>query len=272
MRKKSFYVSLAVGVIAICAVGVMTAQNTTSQEQPENTAQIEAKEQKNDTKETGTDSLSSAGGISTTESAISVGDALSTDSTPSVGGEPSVTNTPSTGDTPSADSSSSTGTETAENTSTEEVTPVMSGADSLQSLSFHEEDGLIWPVTGEILLSYSMESAVYFKTLAQYKCNPALVIAAQEDTEVLSAGKCIVTEISENEETGVTMTATLGNGYEVVYGQLKEVTKKVGDTIEKGSVLGKIAKPTKYYVTEGANLYFQVLEDGETVDPLLLLE
>ncbi|MFW5646788.1 MAG: peptidoglycan DD-metalloendopeptidase family protein, partial [Acetivibrio ethanolgignens] len=153
-----------------------------------------------------------------------------------------------------------------------EVSQVMSGADSVKNLSFKEEEGLIWPVVGDVLLKYSMDKSIYFKTLAQYKVNPAVVIAAKEDTEVLSAAKCVVTDVSESEETGVTLTATLGDGYEVVYGQLKEVKAKVGDTIERGSVIGKIAKPTKYYVAEGTNLYFAVLQDGKPVDPLLLLE
>lgn len=142
----------------------------------------------------------------------------------------------------------------------------------MKKLSFKEEDGLIWPVIGDVLLKYSMDKSIYFKTLAQYKLSPAMVIEAKKDTEVLSAARCVVTDISENEETGLTLTAELGNGYEVVYGQLKDVKAKAGDTIEKGSVIGKIAEPTKYYIEEGSNLYFKVLEDGKPVDPMLLLE
>ena len=34
-------------------------------------------------------------------------------------------------------------------------------------LSFNEEAGLLWPVKGDVLLKYSMNNSVYFKTLAQ---------------------------------------------------------------------------------------------------------
>ncbi|KSV58094.1 M23 family metallopeptidase [Acetivibrio ethanolgignens] len=254
--KKGFYASLAVGVIAITAVGIIAAQNTKSQEQPEHLAQIE--EQAANTPET------KAPEIEKPEAEITEVEAPET-KVPESQEPVSQKEQPEENKEPEAEKQPKK--ETAP-----EVSQVMSGADSVKNLSFKEEEGLIWPVVGDVLLKYSMDKSIYFKTLAQYKVNPAVVIAAKEDTEVLSAAKCVVTDVSESEETGVTLTATLGDGYEVVYGQLKEVKAKVGDTIERGSVIGKIAKPTKYYVAEGTNLYFAVLQDGKPVDPLLLLE
>ena len=45
-----------------------------------------------------------------------------------------------------------------------------------------------------------------------------------------------------------------------------------GKKISKGDIVGHIAKPTKYYTVEGSNLYFEVKENGKSVDPLLLLK
>ena len=64
------------------------------------------------------------------------------------------------------------------------------------------------------------------------------------------------------------MTVDLGNGYEVLYGQLKEVPVKVGDQVEAKSILGYIGQPTKYYSKEGSNLYFAMKKDGEPIDPI----
>ena len=33
-----------------------------------------------------------------------------------------------------------------------------------------------------------------------------------------------------------------------------------------------VNEPTKYYSVEGTNLYFQVLKDGEPVDPMNFME
>ena len=151
------------------------------------------------------------------------------------------------------------------------VAEVLSPESQISNLVFNEEEGLVWPVQGEILLGYSMEKPIFFKTLAQYKCNSALVIEANEGTQVYSAAKAVITDIATTDETGITITAAIGNEYELVYGQLTDVQVKVGDTVEKGTLLGTIAAPTKYYVEEGSNLYFKVLEAGEAVNPLLLL-
>lgn len=153
----------------------------------------------------------------------------------------------------------------------ETVTEVLSQESQINNLVFDEEEGLVWPVQGDILLEYSMEKPIYFKTLAQYKCNSAIVIEAKEKTEVYSAAKGIITDISKTDETGTTITASIGNDYQLVYGQLSDVQVKVGDTVEKGTLLGKVAAPTKYYVEEGSNLYFKVLAGDEPVNPLLLL-
>ena len=56
-----------------------------------------------------------------------------------------------------------------------------------------------------------------------------------------------------------------------MYGQLDNISVNKGDELKEGDVIGTIAKPTKYFSEEGSNLYFQVNEGKETVDPLLLL-
>lgn len=145
------------------------------------------------------------------------------------------------------------------------------------NLVFPEEDGLLWPITGDILLNYSMDKGVYFKTLGQYKCNPALLIQGSEGDEVLSSSNGTVQSILEDAETGLTVTMSVGdssagNHYEVVYGQLDNLKIAEGEMVSAGQVIGTIAQPTKYYVSEGTHLYYKVLMDGEPTNPLLLLQ
>lgn len=157
-------------------------------------------------------------------------------------------------------------------TATDETLPVM-GSDKkiANGLSFNEEKGLLWPVTGDIIMKFSMDKGIYFQTLGQYKCNPAIMIGCEAGTEVYSAARSVVTDILENEETGMTVKTILDNKYEVIYGQLKDVTVSKGDSLEEGQLIGSIAEPTKYYVKEGSNLYFQVNENDESINPMLLL-
>lgn len=150
---------------------------------------------------------------------------------------------------------------------------VMSNSKSvLASLSFDEESGLSWPVSGNVVLPYSDSKTIYFPTLASYRCNPAIAIGAQEGTNVKSAAKGVVTKIFENEETGLTLEMSIGGDYSLTYGQLKGLTVKKGDVVKEGQVIGSIAKPSKYYVVEGSNLYFKVTQKDKTVNPMYLLK
>lgn len=139
-------------------------------------------------------------------------------------------------------------------------------------VSFSEENSLMWPSAGTILIDYSMDGSVYFPTLNQYKYNPALIIGSDAGNQVLASAKGIVESIGVNEETGTTLVLNIGNGYKLTYGQLKELAVSEGDVVEEGALLGYVSEPTKYYSEEGSNLYFAMAQDNTAVDPVLYLE
>lgn len=127
--------------------------------------------------------------------------------------------------------------------------------------------GISLPINSAVVLDYSMDKTIYFPTLEVYKYNPAMIYAAKVNDKVSIVGKGTITKIYENEETGCTVVEDLGGGYEAIYGQLKDVTFKEGDSVEAGHVIGFVKEPTKYYVKEGANVFFQLKKDGKPVDP-----
>ena len=139
-------------------------------------------------------------------------------------------------------------------------------------LNFNEDSKLKWPIEGNVILDYSMNATVYFSTLKQYKYNPAILIQGEVNTPVVAAADGIVTEISSNEEIGDYVVMTLGDDYQLFYGQLKALEVAEGDSVEKGQLLGYISEPTKYYVVEGSNLYLELLNGTEPVDPLDFME
>lgn len=145
-------------------------------------------------------------------------------------------------------------------------------AEILPTVTFDESDTLSWPVAGNVVLDYSMDGSIYFPTLQQYKYNPALVIGSDEGAQVLASARGIVESIQTDEETGNTITMSLGNGYKLKYGQLQELTVAEGDVVDQGDLIGYVSQPTKYYCTEGTNLYFAMTKDEEPVDPILYLE
>lgn len=151
----------------------------------------------------------------------------------------------------------------------EEIAPKETFRDTLH---FASEENLVWPLEGNVLLDYSMDATIYFPTLDQYRCNPAIVIGGEVNSKVYLVAPGVITDISTNEVTGCTVTQDLGDGYSAVYGQLKELNFSVGDEVEGGQVIGYVSEPTKYYSVEGSNLYFELLKDGEPVNPLEYFE
>ena len=113
-----------------------------------------------------------------------------------------------------------------------------------------------------------MDQTVYFATLDQYKYNPALVISGELGEPVLAAADGKVKSLNSDARTGNMIVMDIGNGYELVYGQLQEVRVVEGEIIKQGDVIAYIEEPTKYYTVEGPNLYFQMLKDGNPENPL----
>ena len=155
-----------------------------------------------------------------------------------------------------------------------EAEPAGAGNDAAmaQVLNFAATDRLAWPVRGSVLIDYSMETTTYFPTLEQYKCSPGIVVQSEVSTPVYAPAAARVLEVGSNEELGNFVTLDLGNEYRAVCGQLKEIPVAVNDYVEKGSLLGYVAEPTKYYSVEGSNVYFELTHEGTPVDPLDYLE
>lgn len=146
------------------------------------------------------------------------------------------------------------------------------GAAKALVLNFTDTSKMGWPVEGSVILGYNMESTIYFPTLDQYKCNPAMVIQSEVSTPVYAPANSRVVEIGSNEEIGNYVVLDLGNEYLATCGQLKEIPVVENEYLEQGQLLGYVAEPTKYYSIEGTNVFLQLSKESKPVDPLDYLE
>lgn len=142
----------------------------------------------------------------------------------------------------------------------------------LAKYSFSENDTLKWPVNGDVVMKFSMDSTIYFETLGLYKVNPAVNIASEVGTNVIAAASGVVSSVTTSEETGTTVSISIGNDYVTTYGLLDDVNLKKGMTVVAGDVIGKVAEPSKYYTKEGSSLYFKLTKADTPVDPMIYLE
>lgn len=136
-----------------------------------------------------------------------------------------------------------------------------------QELRYSEGNGLLRPLAGKTLIPFSTEKSVYFSTLDQYKRNAAMMISAEEGTAVVACAEGKVINIFENEEIGHAITMELGDGYQITYGQLRDIRVAIGSYVNPGDTIATVAAPTKYYVREGSNLYLKLTANGTPVNP-----
>lgn len=155
---------------------------------------------------------------------------------------------------------------------TEEPTEVLSPALIAEQLNFDKSQGLLWPISGQVIIPYSPDHSVFYQTLDQFAISEAVVLSSAVGEKVKAAAKGVVVSIEEDVRTGTTVTLALGNNTSLVYGQLDVTDLKEGDVLEAGECIGTVAEPTRYYVVEGPNLYFQVVEGETSIDPTELLK
>lgn len=213
-----------------------------------------------------------------------VNEGISSEGSSLMGDTPAMDDTPAAGDnlsedTPVMDNAPVVGEETDNPADApdipegeEQLQNAENGEAAEEALHFAESDGLLRPVSGEVLIPYSMDGTVYFSTLDQFKYNSALVLAAELGSPVLACADARVVDIFENEEIGQAVTMELGDGYRITYGQLEALNVTVGSRVDAGEVIGWIAEPTKYYCVEGSNLYLRLTADGKPVNPEALFQ
>lgn len=138
-----------------------------------------------------------------------------------------------------------------------------------------EETALVfaYPTEGEIILPYSVESAIYDPTLDQYRTNDSMSFASREGDPVLVAEKGVVKEIINDEERGNSLVVEHNDGWLTTYSQLAgEMLVAVGEDVYKGQAVAFVAQPTKYTLALGEHLEFAIEKDGEMKDPKEVVE
>lgn len=257
LRSKGFYIALGTGIIAFASLIVMytnynpgkdvTKEQAIDLNQP---AEIDDNTGKEGSIVANTDSKKKDENKTTTEEEAQT----------EVTTESSVQNTEN---------------ESANENDTEEITEELvdvSGDGAMTASGYNGEDALAWPTPGNIIIPFSMDTTVYFKTLDIYKCNPGIVIESTEGSNVCAAYPGVVESITDSKEYGTVMTIDMGNGYKAVYGQLMNLRVREGDFVEVNQIIAEVAPVSAYYVEEGCNLYFALTRDEAPVNPIEFMQ
>ncbi len=126
----------------------------------------------------------------------------------------------------------------------------------------------IIPVSGDIIMDYSMDMPIYWKTLDQYMTHSGLDIAAPAGTSVSACADGTVTKIEEDDKLGIVVEINHGDNVISVYGNLaKKDLIELGEIVSAGAPIGQIGQTSLFEFEEDDHLHFEMKKNGEPTDP-----
>jgi murein DD-endopeptidase MepM/ murein hydrolase activator NlpD len=200
--------------------------------------------------------------------------------------ETSKNNSASAKDTDKTDSSTADEINNTSAAGSDSVTNIIN-EDGTEWTGYNGDSELVWPLigskgsygstdeesaTGTVVIPYSMDTTVYFETLGVYKCNPGVMLRGAEGENVYSVYGGTVTSVEETKEFGTVVTVDMGNGYEAKYGQLMNVAVSEGEIIASGENIAEVGPVSSYYTKEGTHLYLSITKDGNSLNPMAMIE
>ncbi len=125
-----------------------------------------------------------------------------------------------------------------------------------------------WPVKGEVLRGFSVETLALDPTMGDWRTHSGLDIAAAAGSKVLAMAAGQVKEIHTDGLMGTTVVVEHRDGVTSVYCGLEpELAVAAGDAVETGAVLGNVGETAIAESAVDSHLHLETWKDGKAVDP-----
>ena len=129
------------------------------------------------------------------------------------------------------------------------------------------------PAEGEIICEYAKDNLIYSETLKEWITHTAIDIEADKTSVIKSSADGIVKSIVNDPRYGLTVVIQHEEGYETVYSNL--LTAEfivVGEEVTQGQTIGTVGNTAAFESNMDYHLHFELLKDGEYVDPTIYLK
>ena len=127
----------------------------------------------------------------------------------------------------------------------------------------------IMPVENAISVARYSDKVVWNSTLERYSSHKATDFFAESGTSVLCVYDGTIKSVENSLLKGVSVTVDHGNGLQTVYNSLSEVVLvSEGQVVKSGDILGYVSASNRQESKDGAHLHFEVVEDGNSIDPI----
>ena len=129
------------------------------------------------------------------------------------------------------------------------------------------------PTEGEIICEFAKDNLVYSETLKEWITHTAIDIKADKTSVIKSAADGIVKSIVNDPRYGLTIVIEHDEGYETVYSNLLTAEFVVeGEEVSQGQTIGTAGTTAAFESEMECHLHFELLKDGEYLDPTIYLK
>ncbi len=130
----------------------------------------------------------------------------------------------------------------------------------------------VWPVSGEVISSFSVDELVFNSTTEDWRVHTGIDIAADAGTHVGAIGDGVVEDVYQDEMMGWTVVINHGDGLRSVScGLMSDVPVAVGQTVRAGETIGGVGNTAELESGMPSHLHLETIGDGAQLDPLEIL-
>jgi len=129
------------------------------------------------------------------------------------------------------------------------------------------------PTEGEIICEFAKDNLVYSETLKEWITHTAIDIKADKTSVIKSAADGVIKSIVNDPRYGLTVVIEHDEGYETVYSNLLTAEfVVVGEEVTQGQTIGTAGNTAAFESNMECHLHFELLKDGEYLDPTIYLK
>lgn len=131
----------------------------------------------------------------------------------------------------------------------------------------------VWPVSGERIAAYAMQSLSYNTTTQDWRTHDGVDLSALAGAPVRAACSGTVTAVYDDAYLGTTVVISHPEGYMTYYSNLAAMpTVAAGDRLTAGDLIGSVGQTALLESASGSHIHFAVTKNGESIDPVSFID
>lgn len=133
-----------------------------------------------------------------------------------------------------------------------------------------KEITFIKPTEGDIICEFAKDNLIYSETLKEWITHTGIDIKADKTSVIKSAADGVIKSIVNDPRYGLTVVIEHDEGYQTVYSNLLTAEFVViGEEVTQGQTIGTAGNTASFESNMECHLHFELLKDGEYLDPTI---